>query len=163
MKINSSKNKNIEIPYKSKQSINPESTEEYQKVDFSKLVEENIVTEKINNFNKELDSTIRELENIAAKFSKEPFNQNLLKKYKFRLQRFLTQAMKMYQNVFETNTYQRTFLGKSKNKRITVIQTIDQEIQNLTMEILNKEKSRIKLLEKFNRLKGLILDLRIDN
>ncbi len=161
MKIQSSKSKKFNLPYKGKSSILSIGDNSSKKIDFSTLVKENYISNEIDIFNKELDKTIQELDAYAEKISNNPLNEELLKKYKYRLQRFLTKAAGMYQQIFETNTYRRNRFRKTKTETITVIQTIDTELEKLTMEILKREKSRINLLEKFHILKGLILDLKI--
>jgi uncharacterized protein YaaR (DUF327 family) len=162
MKIDSSKKKNFNIPYGSKSNKTIQNSNNVTEESFVNILKQNVINNEFDNFNKELEQTVQELDAVVKDIQEDPYNEDLLKKYKSRLQRFIIKATDMYQTRYETTTLRKSGLRRKKDYKISTIQIINQEIEKLTVDMLKRESSRINLLEKFNLLKGLILDLHID-
>ena len=72
--------------------------------------------------------------------------------------RFLAKAISMFQDKQIDITGSR----RKKNSRILVtVNIINENLAQMTSEILKNEQQRIELLAKFDMLKGLILNMKI--
>lgn len=157
MKIDPSKSRKIGLPFNKKNSL-PSDTNIEKSADFKNLINDSITNYVFNDFNKELEQTIFELDSIVNEFKKNPASEEVLFKYKNRLARFLSTAM----NMFQEKQIDVTGSKRSKASRIvTTIKIIDENLVDITEGILQNEKKRIALLAKFDMLKGLLLNLKI--
>ncbi len=80
-----------------------------------------------------------------------------LKKYKKLISEFLDEAVGNSRKFLKRN-----FLDRRGRYRVyAIVKKINEELERLTEEVLSEEKDKIRILERLDELKGLILDLLI--
>ncbi len=158
MKIDPSKNKKINIPFKGKSSPSAGEIKNSSMSAFGSIVNEQINNAFAEDYNRELEHTVYDLDAIVDEIKKNPLKEDALIKYKNRLGRFLAKAISMFQDKQIDITGSRW----KKNSRILVtVNIINENLAQMTSEILKNEQQRIELLAKFDMLKGLILNMKI--
>jgi len=152
MKIDPSKDKKISIPLKGKGTPLIGNTNNSPISSFSSIVNENISNAFVDDFNRELEQTVNDLDTIVDEMKRNPMKEDSLFRYKNRLGRFLAKAVSMFQEKQIDITGPRW----KKNSRIVVtVNIINENLAQMTA------KDRIDLLAKFDMLKGLILNMKI--
>ncbi len=85
----------------------------------------------------------------------ETLNIKDLKKYKGLIQKFLDYAVNKMYRLNEQSGWDR----KGRYKTLTIVETINKELENLTGMILAEQKDRILILAKLDEIRGLLIDL----
>lgn len=101
-----------------------------------------------------LDELLEKLDQIGARLAKN-FSIYDLREYKETLRNFLKESFgHVYQLKCETGwSYQ------GKPKIFQCLQLIDQELEALSKSVLAEQKDRLKILDKLDQIRGLLVDL----
>ncbi len=85
----------------------------------------------------------------------DTLNLRDLKKYKDLIQKFLDYAVnKMYQ-MREEHGWDR----RGRHKVYSLVETVNQEMENLTKMLLSEQKDKITILAKVDEIRGLLIDI----
>lgn len=80
---------------------------------------------------------------------------NILSQYKKFIKDFLEEVLKNLYLLKE----EKDFDSKGKQKVLVLIKTVNKTLEDLVKMVLNKETSKLKLLEKLGEIKGLLIDI----
>lgn len=106
------------------------------------------------NYQEQLDFLLKQLDEIGKRLVQNFSIQDLVE-YKETLKSFLKDTL---QNAFamkEETTYSR----KSRPKIYQRIEIINQEMEDLSRLVLEQQKDPLKILEKLDSIRGLLVDL----
>jgi uncharacterized protein YaaR (DUF327 family) len=159
MKIEPSKDKKNYSFFKGKKASSPSGNITNSAQSFSKSISEQINQDNIREFNHELDRTISELDLISEEVRKN-FSWENLEKYKNRLRRFLQTSLKSYTEKMIDHTG-NTWSKTNPPKILVSVKIINQNLEEMTKDILSNQRERIKLLARFDLLKGLLRDFKV--
>jgi uncharacterized protein YaaR (DUF327 family) len=133
----------------------------------NKINTQNQVTEKNNDdFNKSMDDRrsidVKQklknlLERIDTQASKLTNRMDLteLKEYKRLIGEFLNLAV----NNSHKFTRERTLDKRGRYRVFSIVKKVNEELDNLTTEVLKKEKNRINILTNIDDIRGMLLDV----
>ncbi|HWI55378.1 MAG TPA: YaaR family protein [Desulfobacteria bacterium] len=84
-------------------------------------------------------------------------SQNLrdLKKYKDLIQKFLDYAVNKMYSLKEQTGWDR----RGRHKIYTMIETVNQELENLTEMLITGQQDKISILDKLDEIRGLLVDI----
>ncbi|GEM_PF-1777029 len=102
----------------------------------------------------ELNELADEIDKAGKEFVEKPLYANLVK-YKMLIQRFMGIVIKSSYEVQQK-------LGKkslTEDKMYSVVKKIDKELEQLSESVLNKNIDKIKLIDKLDEIRGLLIDL----
>jgi len=101
-----------------------------------------------------IESISQELDEQAKRFAKSPTLEQLTK-YKELVAKFIATAVRrMYQTIRTTG-----WQGTGRQKIYSIVQKIDEALEQLTQEILAGHVNQIALMAKLDEIRGLVLDL----
>lgn len=149
-KLNSQKSIKDKIKSFKKSNKTPGDVSIKQSPFYDKLLE---VTE-VREVHLELDKLLEEIDDKGKKFAREPELENL-QEYKSLIKAFMDMVIeKMYK--IREKTGPRSFI---KQKVYVTVDIINKKLEELTENVLDKEKDHIKLLAKLDEIRGLLVDL----
>ncbi|WP_064091145.1 YaaR family protein [Rossellomorea aquimaris] len=119
-------------------------------VKFGQLVQKHDQKMQMEQLNKIL-VTIEDAGNRLAK--SRTFKD--LAKYKTLVKKFVKEAVDFGMDLKQSHTWNQYGEGRKLN----IVETIDQQLVELTEEVLNKEKNSINVLGKIGEIKGLLINL----
>lgn len=103
---------------------------------------------------KNLDVLLNRLDEIGKRLVRN-FSVYDLKEYKDLLQGFLMETRGHAYQLREEIVWTR----QGRQKKYVIIEQIDQELEELSQLVLNKQKDAVKLLAKLDHIRGLLVDL----
>lgn len=111
---------------------------------------------KVNSDNQQsqLSALLNEIEEQAKKMSKR-VDIRELKIYKRLVSQYLDQTVNGSHKFLKENKIDR--LGR--HRVYAIIKRINENLENLTEEVLKNEKDNIKLLQQLDDIRGLLLDI----
>jgi len=102
----------------------------------------------------ELNRLIEEIDKAGSEFSDKPVYTNLIK-YKLLLQQFMGIIIKSSYEV-QQRVGRKSF---TEEKVYSIVKKIDLELEHLSENVLNKNIDKIKLVDKLDEIRGLLIDL----
>lgn len=100
------------------------------------------------------DELLRQIDSISENLKKAPTPSGV-KKYRRLVASFIREAMS---HTYELN--EETHWDRSGNRKsYLTVRNINQALEELTDEVMNKEKKQIDLVAKLDEIRGLLLDL----
>lgn len=106
------------------------------------------------NFQEQLDFLLKQLDEIGKRLVKN-FSIHDLVEYKEILRSFLQDTVRNAFELKEETTHSR----KSRPKIYQRIEAINQELEDLSKLVLEQQKDPLKILEKLDSIRGLLVDL----
>jgi len=102
----------------------------------------------------ELNKLITEIEMAGREFAAQPLYGNLIR-YKLLIQQFM--------GIIVKSSYQvQQRIGKkslTEEKIYSIVRRIDEGLEELSESVLNKQNNTMKLLNKLDEIRGLLIDL----
>jgi len=106
------------------------------------------------NLDTDLDSALETIEELGKKLRAQPTLANL-KTYKAAVRSFLQQAINGSYELSE-----RRFIDRLGRRRLfVVVAKIDEQLEELTRMVLDKQDSTLELAAKLDEIRGLLLDI----
>ncbi len=102
----------------------------------------------------EINQLISEIDKAGSEFVGKPVYSNLIK-YKMLLQQFMGIIIKNSYEV-QLRVGRKSF---TEEKIYSIVKKIDLELEQLSEQILNKNLDKIKLIDKLDEIRGLLIDL----
>lgn len=100
------------------------------------------------------DEILRQIDSVSEELKKAPTPRNI-KKYRRLVAAFIKEAMNQ---TYELN--QEAHWDRSGNRKYYLtVKSINQALEELTAEVLKREKKQIDLVAKLDQIRGLLLDL----
>ncbi|NLM74549.1 MAG: YaaR family protein [Clostridiaceae bacterium] len=102
-----------------------------------------------------------ELKRMALEIEKQgkKLSENIdiyeLKVYKRMVMDFLAEAVRSFGRFTKENVLDR----RGRHRVFATIKTINKELEQLTQDVLNKERDNLKIIGRIEDIRGLILDL----
>lgn len=118
--------------------------------EFPDALEKHYLREHKDDFEK----LLKKLEDIGKKLV-DSFSIYELKNYKDTLRDFLHKTQGQVYKLKEETAHTR----QGKTKIMHLIQKIDAELEELSNIVLSRQKNQVKLLEKMDQIRGLLVDL----
>ncbi|MBB6455224.1 hypothetical protein HNQ94_003721 [Salirhabdus euzebyi] len=78
-----------------------------------------------------------------------------LSKYKNLVKNFIQEAVQYGFDLKQS----RNWNMQGQNRKLTIVETIDEKLVELTNSVLSKEKNSINILDKIGEIKGLLVNL----
>ena len=153
MHIEPSKNKKTESLPKNKPKIKAADNTNAFKTNFIS----DVVSKLIDDYNKDLEQTLIELDELGSIFLEKKDWQSL-KNYKSRVSRFFSEVTGRYLKL--ESDFGNAKMWKTKNYPLYTIQTVNKKLEELTNLVLKREIERIDLLSNLE-IRGLIIDMKI--
>lgn len=107
-----------------------------------------------NNFEERLKNLADKIIQQGEKLGKKADIREL-KLYKNMISEFLDEAVSNSHKFSKKNFLDR----RGRHKIYAVVKRVNEELENLTKEVLNSEKDNIKILKSLDDIRGLILDI----
>lgn len=107
-----------------------------------------------DNYENKIMLIISQIENQAEILSKK-VDIRELKTYKRLVSEFLDAAVSNSHKFFKENKLDR----RGRHRIYAIIKQINQDVEDLTQEILKEEKDNLLILQKLDDIRGLILDI----
>jgi uncharacterized protein len=105
-------------------------------------------------FEERINSLVSKIAEQGEKLTKRTDIREL-KIYKSLVSEFLDEALSNSQKFTKKNFMDR----RGRHKVYAVVSKINDELDNLTKEVLNKEKDNINILKSLDDIRGLIMDI----
>ena len=119
---------------------------------FSEVLE----TEKVETRDIELATALEEVDEYARRLKESPVMENLLR-YKRRVRAILRFLVQQSYDVQENTVYDLY----GRRRLLVLVESIDQKLEELTWDFLNKQSSSLDLVSRLDEIRGLLLDLHI--
>lgn len=103
-----------------------------------------------------LTAALEEVEEYARRFRESPILENLLR-YKKRVRAILLHLVEQSYGVQESSFYDL----HGRRRLLVLVESIDQKLEELTREFLNKQSGSLDLVGRLDEIRGLLLDLQI--
>ncbi len=100
------------------------------------------------------DEILRQIDSLSETLKKAP-TPNGIKKYRRLVASFIREAMSQTYEINEETHWDRS--GNRKN--YLTVRNINQALEELTDEVMNREKKQIDLVAKLDEIRGMLLDL----
>ncbi|MCX7842852.1 MAG: YaaR family protein [Clostridia bacterium] len=107
-----------------------------------------------NSLDERISSLVRQIMEQGEKLGKKADIREL-KAYKNLISEFLDEAVNNSHKFSKKNLLDR----RGRHKVYAIVKRVNEELSNLTNEILKSEKDNIKILKSLDDIRGLILDL----
>jgi len=104
----------------------------------------------------DLAKALEEVDEYAKRLSESPVMQNLLR-YKKKVRDVLRFLVEKSFQVEENTVYDY----QGRRRLFVLVENIDQKLEELTREFLNKHTSSLDLVSRLDEIRGLLLDLQI--
>jgi uncharacterized protein len=144
MKINQDLRVNIN---KSRQETKQQSA---STIKFNELVQKHDQKMKMD----KLQELLTEIDNAGERLSRSRTFKDLAK-FKTLVKRFVKETVDFGMELKQSHSWNQFGQGRS----LTIVETIDQKLVELTEDILKKEEQSMDLLEKIGEIKGLLINL----
>lgn len=105
-------------------------------------------------WNQNLQDLLQRLDEIGARLAKS-FSIYDLKSYKEVLRDFLNETQRKAYALRENTGWTR----QGKSRIYQCIERIDQELEELSQLVLSKQQNSLKILDKLDQIRGLLVDL----
>ncbi|NLL42451.1 MAG: YaaR family protein [Firmicutes bacterium] len=119
---------------------------------FSEVLE----TEKVETRDIDLATALEEVDEYARRLKESPVMENLLR-YKRRVRAILRFLVQQSYDVQENTVYDLY----GRRRLLVLVESIDQKLEELTWDFLNKQSSSLDLVSRLDEIRGLLLDLHI--
>lgn len=100
------------------------------------------------------DEILRQIDSLSEDLKKAP-TPNGVKKYRRLVASFIKEAMSQTYELNEETHWDRS--GNRKN--YLTVKNINKALEELTEEVMNREKKQIDLVAKLGEIRGMLLDL----
>lgn len=100
------------------------------------------------------DELLRQIDSISENLKKAP-TPNGIKKYRRLVASFIREAMSQTYELNEETHWDRS----GNRKSYLTVRNINKALEELTDEVMNKEKKQIDLVAKLDEIRGMLLDL----
>lgn len=107
-----------------------------------------------NMVKEELDTLLKDIDK-QGKALGETLNIRDLKKFKDLIQKFLDYAVNKMYNLKEQQGWDR----RGRHKVYTLVESVNNELENLTQMVLSEQKDNINILAKMDQIRGLLVDI----
>jgi len=97
---------------------------------------------------------LHQIDSVSENLKKAP-TPNGVKKYRRLVASFIREAMSQTYELNEENHWDRS----GNRKSYLTVRKINQALEDLTDEVLNREKKQIDLVAKLDEIRGMLLDL----
>jgi hypothetical protein len=101
-----------------------------------------------------LETIGQELDEQAKRFAKSPTMEQLTQ-YKELVANFVATAVRRLYQVIKTTGFQ----GAGRHRVYSIVQKIDESLEELTKSILAEQTDEISLMAKLDEIRGMVLDL----
>lgn len=101
-------------------------------------------------------AALEEIDQYAKRFKKSPVLENLLA-YKRKVRAILLFLVNSSYDVKENNFYD----PQGRRRLLVLVDRVDQKLEDLTREFLNKHNDPLDLVSRLDEIRGLLLDLQI--
>ncbi|MFY9175250.1 MAG: YaaR family protein [Peptococcia bacterium] len=101
-----------------------------------------------------LDEILDKLDKIGERLS-TTFSIYDLREYKETLRKFLQES---FGNVYQLKN-ETAWSHQGRPKIFQTLQLIDQELESLSKSVLAEQKDRLKILDKLDQIRGILIDL----
>lgn len=102
----------------------------------------------------DLLQALDEIDEYARRLKESPVLENLLR-YKKRVSSILQFLVQQSYNVTENSFYD----PQGRRRLLMIVENIDQKLEQLTREFLNKQTDSLELISRLDEIRGLLLDL----
>ncbi len=102
------------------------------------------------------DELLRQIDSVSENLKKAP-TPNGIKKYRRLVASFIREAMNQTYELNEETHWDRS----GNRKSYLTVKNINKALEELTDEVMNKEKKQIDLVAKLDEIRGMLLDLYI--
>lgn len=128
------------------------------KIDYKKKVNESF-KQKLNEIEQEhikdqLKILYSKIENQSGKLREKLFIEDLIQ-YKKLIKEFLDITVNNSHVFYKENSLDR----RGRHRVYSLVKKVDNELDELTKDFLNIENNRIKILNRLDDIKGLLLDI----
>ncbi|HOB81571.1 MAG TPA: YaaR family protein [Peptococcaceae bacterium] len=110
--------------------------------------------ENLANWQEQLDALLKKLDDVGKRLVKNFSVQDLIE-YRETLKRFLEDTLKKAFGLQEETSFSR----RGKPKIYQHIELINQDLEELSKLVLQQQKDPLKVLEKLDSIRGLLVDL----
>lgn len=104
----------------------------------------------------DLVAALDEIDEYAKRFRESPVLENLVR-YKKKVRAILRFLVEQSYDVQEHTVYDL----QGRRRLLVLVENIDQKLEDLTREFLNKQSSHLDLVSRLDEIRGLLLDLQI--
>lgn len=104
----------------------------------------------------DLVAALDEIDEYAKRFRESPVLENLVR-YKKKVRAILRFLVEQSYDVQERTVYDL----QGRRRLLVLVENIDQKLEDLTREFLNKQSSNLDLVSRLDEIRGLLLDLQI--
>lgn len=114
---------------------------------------------KLNNLNgdslqQRLTTLLSEI-NLQSKEVEKKFHLNEILKYKKLVKEFLGLTVNNSHKFTKENFLDR----RGRHRVLSIVKQVDDELETLTKDFLEKEKDKLKILNKLDGIRGMLLDI----
>lgn len=114
---------------------------------------------KLHNLNgdslqEKLSSLLGEI-NIQSQEIEKKFHLGEVLKYKKLVKEFLSLTVNNSHKFSKDNFLDR----RGRHRVLTLVKQVDDELENLTQDFLKKEKDKLKIINRLDGIKGMLLDI----
>lgn len=106
------------------------------------------------NIREELKILYEEIESLTTKLKDKLFIEDLVE-YKGKIREFLNITVNNSHVFYKENSLDR----RGRHRVYSLVKKVDNELDELTKDFLHIEKNRIRILQRLDDIKGLIVDI----
>ena len=128
------------------QNINKKTANEVFKKKLEEIHQENI--------REELKVLYDEIEMLTARLKDKLFIEDLVR-YKEKIREFLNITINNSHVFYKESSLDR----RGRHRVYSLVKKVDRELDELTKDFLNIEKNRIKILQRLDDIRGLLVDI----
>lgn len=128
------------------QNINKKTANEVFKKKLEEIHQENI--------KEELKVLYDEIEMLTARLKDKLFIEDLVR-YKEKIREFLNITINNSHVFYKESSLDR----RGRHRVYSLVKKVDRELDELTKDFLNIEKNRIKILQRLDDIRGLLVDI----
>lgn len=135
----------------------PTRTNEVSKTKVSEVKkEDSVFMKELEGYHikEDMKELLEKIDIQAERLSKSLNIKDVLE-YKKLISEFLKQAV----DTFVKFDRSSQFDARGRHRMYSIIKKVDEEMEGLTKEIIQKEKSNLNIVRKINDIKGMILDI----
>lgn len=113
-------------------------------------------TEQVTVRELDLAAAIEEVDEYARRLRESPILENLLR-YKRKVREILLYLVEHSYGIQESTVYD----PHGRRRLLVLVESIDQKLEELTRDFLNKQSNSLDLMGRLDEIRGLLLDLQI--